>query len=334
MQLVSYYKDEQDQLAILVDGLLYDTDLMHPGLPVSMGVFLNYWEDVYPVAIEVDKIIKEGRVSAKQGINIDDVTVLCPVPHPVSLRDAYAFRQHVNMTRQEPDAAMIAEFDKFPVFYFSNHTSIQGPGDINCMLDHLQKLDFELEVAIVICKPGKNIKAEEADEYIGGLMIMNDVSARQLQLEEMKLNLGPAKGKDFCTAIGPMLVTPDALEPFLVDPPEGHVGNAYDLKMTCKINDIEVSSGNLKDMAWTFAEIIERCSYGVQLFPGDIIGSGTVGTGCFLELNISGKLNNTTYQEQWLKEGDVITLEVEQLGSLVNTVVKDESDFSLLALKK
>ncbi|MEO7800925.1 MAG: fumarylacetoacetate hydrolase family protein, partial [Ginsengibacter sp.] len=168
MQLVSYYKDEQDQLAILVDGLLYDTDLMHPGLPVSMGMFLNYWEDVYPVAIEVDKIIREGKVSAKQGVSIDEVAVLCPVPHPVSLRDAYAFRQHAEMARRNRNAAMIAEFDQFPVFYFSNHTSLQGPGDINCMPDHLQKLDFELEVAIVICKPCKNIKAEEADEYIGG----------------------------------------------------------------------------------------------------------------------------------------------------------------------
>ncbi len=334
MQLVSYYKDEQDQLAILVDGLLYDIDLMHPGLPVGMGMFLNYWEDVYPIALEVDKIIKEGRVSAKQGISIDDVTVLCPIAHPVSLRDAYAFRQHVETARRNRNVPMIPEFEQFPVFYFSNHNSIQGPGEIHCMPDHLQKLDFELEVAIVICKPGKNIKAGEADDYIGGFMIMNDMSARQLQLEEMMLNLGPAKGKDFCTAIGPMLVTPEALAPFLIDPPEGHVGNAYDLKMTCKVNDIEVSSGNLKDMAWTFAEIIERCSYGVQLFPGDIIGSGTVGTGCFLELNGTGKFNNPGYEEQWLKEGDIITLEVDQLGSLVNTIVKAESDFSLLELKK
>jgi fumarylacetoacetate (FAA) hydrolase len=334
MQLVSYYKDEQDQLAILVDGLLYDTDLMHPGLPVSMGMFLNYWEDVYPVALEVDKLIKDGKVSAKQGINLDDVTVLCPVPHPVSLRDAYAFRQHVAAARRNRNVPMIPEFDQFPVFYFSNHNSIQGPGDVNCMPDHLVKLDFELEVAIVICKPCKNIKAEEADEYIGGFMIMNDFSARQLQLEEMILNLGPAKGKDFCTAIGPMLVTPEELEPYKTDCPEGHTGNAYDLTMRCTVNDKEVSSGNLKDMAWTFAEIIERCSYGVQLFPGDIIGSGTVGTGCFLELNGTGKLNDPDFEEQWLKEGDVITLEVDHLGTLVNTIAKDDDEFSLLALKK
>jgi fumarylacetoacetate (FAA) hydrolase len=229
---------------------------------------------------------------------------------------------------------MIPEFDQFPVFYFSNHNSIKGPGEIVCMSDHLKKLDFELEVAIVICKPGKNIKAEDADEYIGGFMIMNDFSARALQSEEMKLNLGPAKGKDFATAIGPWLVTPDELEEFKVEPKENHTGNVYNLKMTARVNGVQVSEGNLANMEWTFAEIIERASYGVQLFPGDVIGSGTVGTGCFLELNGTGKLNNPDYEEQWLKEGDEIELEVEGLGILKNTIVKDESDFSILDLKK
>lgn len=229
---------------------------------------------------------------------------------------------------------MIPEFDQFPVFYFTNHNAIQGPGEIVCMPDHLNKLDFELEVAIVICKPGKNIKAEEADEYIGGYMIMNDVSARELQLEEMKLNLGPAKGKDFSTIIGPMLVTPDDLEEYLIEPKENHTGNAYNLSMKCWVNDVQVSEGNLSDMEWTFAEIIERASYGVQLYPGDIIGSGTVGTGCFLELNGTGKLNDPDYKEQWLQEGDKVEMEIENLGRLVNTIVKDESDFSILALKK
>jgi len=202
------------------------------------------------------------------------------------------------------------------------------------MPDHFNKLDFELEVAIVISKLGRNIPAEEADEYIGGYMIMNDVSARELQLEEMKLNLGPAKGKDFSSVIGPMLVTPDELEEYLVEPKENHTGNAHNLAMKCSVNDVQVSEGNLSDMEWTFAEIIERASYGVQLYPGDIIGSGTVGTGCFLELNGTGKLNDPEYKEQWLQEGDKVEMEIENLGRLMNTIVKDESDFSILALKK
>ncbi len=334
MKLVSYLKDEQDQLAILVDGLLYDTDLMHPDLPVSMSMFLNYWEDVFPVALGINRIITEGKISRQQGIPYEEVHILAPVPHPTSCRDAYAFRQHVAAARKNRQADMIKEFDQYPIFYFTNHNSIKGPGEIICMPDHFEKLDFELEAAIVICKPGKNIQAEEADEYIGGYMVMNDLSARRLQMEEMLLNLGPAKGKDFATTIGPMLVTPDELEEFKVDCKPGHIGNAYNLSMKCWVNDVQVSEGNLADMDWTFAEIIERASYGVQLFPGDIIGSGTVGTGCFLELNGTAKLNDPEYKEQWLKEGDVVDMEIAALGKLSNIIVKDKSDFSILALKK
>lgn len=333
MKLVSYLKEDHAQLAILVNGLLYDTDMLHPNLPVTMTMFLNYWEDVFPIAHSINRILIEGTTRYK-GIPIDDVEIFAPVPNPTSCRDGYAFRQHVASARHNRRVEMIPEFDQFPVFYFTNHNSIIGPGEIVCMPDHFHKLDFELEASIVICKPGKNIKASEADEYIGGYMIMNDMSARGLQLEEMKLNLGPAKGKDFATVIGPMLVTPDELEDFKIPAKENHTGNAYNLSMKCWVNGVQVSEGNLGDMDWTFAEIIERCSYGVQLYPGDVIGSGTVGTGCFLELNGTGKLNDPEYKEQWLQEGDEVEMEIEQLGRLKNTIVKDESDFSILALKK
>ena len=333
MRLVSYLKEDHAQLAFLADGILYDCDRMHPDLPVSMTMFLNFWEDIFPIAHSINRSLVEGNKKFK-GIPAEDAVILAPVPHPTSFRDAYAFRQHVAAARRNRHAEMIPEFDQFPVFYFSNHNAIQGPGEIICMPDHLNKLDFELEVAIVICKPGKNIKAGEADEYIGGLMIMNDVSARVLQGEEMKLNLGPAKGKDFATAMGPMLVTTDELEDYKTEPKQNHNGNAYSLSMKCRVNGKQVSEGNLADMDWTFAEIIERASYGVQLFAGDVIGSGTVGTGCFLELNGTGKLNDPNYEEQWLQEGDEIEMEIDQLGILKNTIVKDESDFSILALKK
>ncbi|MGN6248935.1 MAG: fumarylacetoacetate hydrolase family protein [Ginsengibacter sp.] len=333
MKLVSYIRDEDAQLALLVNGYLFDTDNLNPNLPVSITMFLNYWEDSFPIAYSVNRLLEEGTNRFK-AIPFEEAELLAPVPSPTSFRDAYAFREHVATARRNRNAPMITEFDQFPVFYFSNHNSIKGPGEIICMPDHLKKLDFELEVAIVICKPGKNIKAEEADEYIGGFMIMNDFSARALQADEMKLNLGPAKGKDFATAIGPWLVTPDELEEYKVEPKENHVGNAYNLKMTARVNGVQVSEGNLADMEWTFAEIIERASYGVQLYPGDIIGSGTVGTGCFLELNGTGRLNNPDYAEQWLKEGDEIELEVEGLGILKNKILKDESDFSILERKK
>jgi fumarylacetoacetate (FAA) hydrolase len=289
---------------------------------------------MYPLALNAEARIKEGMVRSSLAFPLEQVELLAPIPHPTSCRDGYAFRQHVAAARRNRKVDMIPEFDQYPIFYFTNHNAIQGPGPIYCMPDHFQKLDFELEAAIVICKPGRNISAAEADAYIGGLMIMNDMSARTLQMEEMLLNLGPAKGKDFSTVIGPMLVTLDELAPFEVACKPNHVGKAWNLKMTCSVNGVQVSEGNVADMDWTFAEIVERCSYGVNLYPGDVIGSGTVGTGCFLELNGTGKLNDPNYQEQWLQPGDVVTMQIEQLGELTNTIEKEDSDMSILALKK
>lgn len=334
MKLISYLKDGHEQLALLVDGQAYDTDLLHPDLPISMAMFLNYWEDVYPIALAAERKIREGLVRSSYAVSAEGLQLLAPVPHPASCRDGYAFRQHVAAARRNRKVEMIPEFDQYPIFYFTNHNSIQGPGEVYCMPDHFEKLDFELEAAIVISKPGRNIPAEEADQYIAGLMIMNDLSARRLQMEEMLLNLGPAKGKDFSTVIGPMLVTLDELQPYEVPCKEHHTGKAWNLKMKCRVNGIQVSEGNLADMDWTFAEIIERCSYGVNLYPGDVIGSGTVGTGCFLELNGTGKLNNPDYQEQWLQHGDVVELEIDALGTLTNTIVAEETDFSILQRKK
>jgi fumarylacetoacetate (FAA) hydrolase len=334
MKLVTYLKDEQEQLAILVNGLLYDTDLLHPNLPISMAMFLNFWEESYPLALAAEQRILSGGLQQLHGVPFQSSQILAPVPHPTSCRDGYAFRQHVAAARRNRKVDMIEEFDQYPIFYFTNHNSIQGPGNIYCMPDHFNKLDFELEAAVVICQPGRNIPAEKADAYIGGLMIMNDMSARTLQMEEMKLNLGPAKGKDFATAIGPMLVTLDELAHLEIPAKTGHVGKSWNIPMTCRVNGVEVSRGNIGDMDWTFAEIIERCSYGVNLLPGDVIGSGTVGTGCFLELNGTGKLNNPDYKEQWLQPGDVVEMDIEGLGTLSNTIVKEDSDFSILALKK
>jgi fumarylacetoacetate (FAA) hydrolase len=334
MQLVTYLNDGQQQLAVLVNGNLYNTDFLHPDLPLSMSMFLNYWEDVAPVAKAAVQRIQDGSGRSIAALPFDDAHIVAPVPHPNSCRDGYAFRQHVAAARRNRKVDMISEFDQYPIFYFTNHNSIQGPGDIVCMPDHFKKLDFELEVAIVISKPGRNIKAAQADDYIAGLMIMNDISARTLQMEEMLLNLGPAKGKDFSTVIGPVLVTLDELEQYEVPCKENHTGKSWNLTMKCSVNGVQVSLGNVADMDWTFAEIIERASYGVDLYPGDVIGSGTVGTGCFLELNGTGKLNDPNYTEQWLQEGDVVEMEIEGLGKLVNTIVRDEDDFSILALKK
>ncbi len=334
MKLVTYLKDDRDQLALCIEGFLYDMDALHPDLPSSMTLFLNDWADYFPLAQLAEQQIKIGGKGSADATAWPENKLLAPIPFPTSYRDAYAFRQHVATSRRNRQLPMLAEFDQFPIFYFGNHNSIQGPGELRCMPDHLAQLDFELEVAIVICKSGKNIKAAAADEHIGGMMILNDFSARQMQMEEMLFNLGPAKGKDFATATGPMLVTLDELAAFEMSCKPNHIGKNWHLNMQCWVNDMLVSEGNLSSMDWTFAEIIERCSYGVNVLPGDIIGSGTVGTGCFLELNGTGKLNDTNYKEQWLQAGDKVQLKIDALGTLHNTIVKEESDWSILKLKK
>ncbi len=335
MKLVSYIRGEEDGLGIIVNHHVYDVNELDGQLPDNMLEFL--WEG--PAAMNklhqhFRKLSNNPRTYDTNPHLLEDLTLLAPVPHPVSCRDAYAFREHVETARLNRNKEMIPEFDQFPVFYFTNANSVQGPGIIYCMPDHMEKLDFELEVAAVIGKEGRNIRAEDADEHIAGFCIMNDLSARQLQSEEMKLNLGPAKGKDFATTIGPWLVTPDELKEYLTNPKADHKGANYALTMTAKVNEEQVSQGSMADMEWTFAEIIERCSYGVDLFPGEIIGSGTVGTGCFLELNGTAKRKNPNYQPRWLQDGDVVELEVGGLGALQNTVLQEETDYSILAKKK
>ncbi|HMT35743.1 MAG TPA: fumarylacetoacetate hydrolase family protein, partial [Chitinophagaceae bacterium] len=303
MKLVTHLHNGNENLALLINNKLYNVSDADVLLPATMQALLEHWEDNIEKLQTLEKKIIKGQLLEHHFTYFQEASIMAPVPKPTSCRDGYAFRQHVASARRNRKVDMIAEFDQYPIFYFTNHNAIQGPGNIVCMPDHFQKLDFELEVAIVVCKKGRNIKAAEADSYIGGYMIMNDMSARTLQMEEMLLNLGPAKGKDFSTVIGPMLVTPDELEPYKIPCKENHTGNNYNLKMTCKVNGVQVSEGSVGDMDWTFAEILERCAYGVDILPGDVIGSGTVGTGCFLELNGTGLLNDPQYKVQWLQEG-------------------------------
>ncbi len=332
MKLVSYLKKNKELLGLFVHDKIYNVQSLHLDLPATILDFLNNWDVQFPklkewnTKIQLDPLIVHAESS-------ENIQLLAPIPHPVSCRDGYAFHQHVESARRNRGLPMIPEFEQFPVFYFTNHLSIQGPGPVYCMPDHFEKLDFELEAAIVICKKGRNIKAVQAGEYIGGLMIMNDLSARRWQMEEMKLNLGPAKGKDFCTTLGPYLLTLDELTDYEIKPEANHIGTSWNLKMACRVNGIKVSEGNLGDMTWTFAEIIERASYGVTLYPGEVIGSGTVGTGCFLELNGTGKLNDPLYIEQWLNPGDEVMLEIDQLGQLTNLILAESTDYSILNKK-
>jgi fumarylacetoacetate (FAA) hydrolase len=324
MKLVTYRRPHTSpqelslelRLGVVVNDRIVDVQEIAPDMPSSMLDFLRGGEMMMQRLRDGLRGGSGGSSSAASVALSEDI-LAAPVPRPTSMRDGYAFRQHVEAARRNRGVEMIPEFDEIPIFYFTNHNAVYGPGPIPVLPMHLNQLDFELEGAIVIGKEGRNIKASEADSYIAGYTVMNDWSARALQMHEMKLNLGPAKGKDFATAIGPWLVTKDELEDRKISTPHGDL---YDLEMTCHVNGTEVSRGNMKDMSWTFAQIIERASYGVTLYPGDVIGSGTVGTGCFLELN-----GSKVYEPAWwLKVGDTVTCSIDRLGSLTNTVVAEQ----------
>lgn len=289
-----------------------DGDQVHVFGPVTLVSLL---EKNPGTTSEVVSFLKKTEQKFGKTLNLSEVQLLSPVPRPPSMRDGYAFRQHVMTARRNRGLEMIPEFDLFPVFYFTNHQAVFGPGEIPVQEKHLEKLDFELEAAVVLSKGGMNFSYSEADEHILGYTIMNDWSARALQMEEMKLNLGPAKGKDFATSMGPYLVTRDELleKGILFKTPKGEKMKA---EMKAFINGTQYSSGNMDSMNWSFAQILERVAYGVETYPGEVIGSGTVGTGCLLELNGSKITDNL-----WLKVGDKVDLEIESLGRLENKIV-------------
>lgn len=262
------------------------------------------------IDIESGKLIDIENIEFKK-IAFNEVSLLSPILNPKSLRDAYAFKQHVEAGRKSRGLEMIPEYDQFPVFYYGNHNAIAGPGEVQIQKDQSIKLDYELEIAAIIGERGKNISVNNADDYIMGYTIMNDLSARALQKEEMKLSLGPAKGKDFLTTLGPYIITKDELEDKCIT---GSDGNRYDLNMRAYLNDELLSQDNFKNITWTFAQIVSRISNGTEIYPGDVIGSGTCATGCLLELN---QTNNT---DIWLQDGDEIKLEIDRMGSLVNTI--------------
>lgn len=233
------------------------------------------------------------------------------LPSIRSFRDFYAFEAHVRNARRNRGLDMVPEWYEQPVFYFSNTASLCGPDTPIRKPMETSELDYELEIAVVIGQEGRDIPVEMADDFIAGFTILNDWSARDIQRQEMKVGLGPAKGKDFSTSIGPYLVSPDELADCAVVEPGR--GARYGLEMTARVNGVEYSRGNVRTMHWTFAELISHASRNTVLLPGDLIGSGTVGTGCITEFP------RGTYP--WLKAGDAIELEIERLGVLRNTVV-------------
>ncbi|MDG5473055.1 fumarylacetoacetate hydrolase family protein [Jeotgalibacillus sp. ET6] len=283
----------QDQYAIDMN------ELSKGALPSTILEFLQDQERY----MELVEKWRDTPIETDGVYSLSEVTLMAPLPNPLSFRDFYSFEQHVKRSRERRGLEMIPEWYRFPAFYFSNHLAIKGPGEV-ILFPESSELDYELEIACVIGKKGSAISSDHASNYIFGFCIMNDWSARDLQREEMKVGLGPAKGKDFATSIGPYIVTLDEVN----EMKNGHI----ELKMEAFVNGKQLSSGNTRDLYYSFGDMIERASAGVTLYPGEIIGSGTVGTGCLLELGRE--------VHPWLKEGDEVSLTIEGLGTLTNKI--------------
>ena len=270
-------------------------------LPANMREFLE--GEARAMLSAQDAIQFFEQSGARRGPNEEtllygpaDVTLLAPLPNPASVRDFYAFEAHVKKGFEKRGEPMPQEWYEIPVYYKSGHHNILGTDTDVLWPSFTEKFDYELELAAIVGKKGRNIPAAKAAEYIAGFTVMNDFSARDIQRQEMRVRLGPAKGKDWATALGPWLVTPD------------EIGDAYNLRMTARINGDEWSSGNSGTIYWKFEQMIEFLSKDDTIYPGDVLGSGTVGTGCGLEL------------DRWVKRGDVMELEIEKIGVLRNRV--------------
>ncbi|OYX82600.1 MAG: fumarylacetoacetase [Flavobacteriales bacterium 32-34-25] len=317
MKLITFQnKAGESRIGWLQDNAVVDMNLADSRLPVDMLTFIDNHEANF-------EIINELEFTEPHYL-LDEVKLLAPLPNPRSFRDYIGFEQHMLNASKSFGHTVGEAWYEMPIFYFTNHHGIYGPEDEIKRPEGEEKLDIELEMAVVIGKKGKDIKVENADDHIFGYTVFNDWTARAIQKREMTVPLGPHKGKDFANAIGPCIITKDEMEQYRCSiSRESHPehltmpknnGDRFDLKMTAKINDAVICEGNYKTVHWTFPQMMERASENnVTLMPGDILGSGTVGWGSLIENNFA--------VHRPLEPGDVVELEIEGIGTLRNTVV-------------
>jgi 2-keto-4-pentenoate hydratase/2-oxohepta-3-ene-1,7-dioic acid hydratase in catechol pathway len=261
--------------------------------------------------LRVDALADLLEADAEEPLDASVLAFGPPILAPTSLRDFYAFERHVGTMWKRRDMEIPEAWYRLPIFYFSNVSEIRGPGDPVWAPRGSTELDYELEVAALVDTPVRDLDATRGEEAIGGYLVLNDWSARDLQRDESTVRLGPAKGKDFASSIGPWLVTPDELA-------DRRTNKGYELEMTATVNGDELSRGTWSSAHFSFGEMVERASADVRLRPGDLLGSGTVGTGCLLEIR-DEKLG------RYLEPGDVVTLAIERLGELTAPVVERPS---------
>ncbi len=321
MKLVTFKnKNEETRIGWLTADCksVVDMQVTDSRLPNDMLTFIDNHEQYF-------QIIKDNNLeNTPPQYLLSDIQLLAPLPNPRSFRDYIGFEQHMLNASKSFGHKVGEAWYEMPIFYFTNHQAIYGTNDDIKRPEKEIKMDLELEIAVVIGKKGKDIKADNADDYIFGYTVFNDWTARFIQKREMEVPLGPHKGKDFANAIGPCIVTKDEFEQFRCsisrDIHPEHLtmpitsNERFDVKMTAKINDVTICEGNYKTVYWTFPQMIERASENnVALMPGDILGSGTVGWGSLIENNFS--------VHRPLEPGDMVELEIEGIGILRNKVV-------------
>lgn len=253
---------------------------------------------------------KNALRQQKEAMPYGEVQLLCPLDTPPTVRDFYAFEGHVRAGRSWRGLEMEPQWYEAPVFYFSSPYAVRGPGEMP-MAPGSKQFDFELEIAAVLGGGGSDLTVSEAEDLVAGYCVMNDWSARDLQQAEMKLSMGPVKGKDTATSIGPVFVTKDEIE-------DRRSGTGYELAMTCRVNGVSYTESSWSDVYWSFAEMVAYASRGAEVRANDIVGSGTANGGCILELS----RGEDGHRFPWLTAGDQVEAEVELLGTLHNTLVE------------
>jgi 2-keto-4-pentenoate hydratase/2-oxohepta-3-ene-1,7-dioic acid hydratase in catechol pathway len=317
MKLITFQnKAGESRIGWLQGEKVVDMNLASEKLPTNMLNFIDNSEEYFAIINDL------GEVEAHY--SLEEVKLLAPLPNPRSIRDYIGFEMHMLNASKSFGHTVGAAWYEMPIFYFTNHHNVFGPNDEIKRPIKETKLDIELEIACIIGKKGSDIKMEEAKDYIFGYTIFNDWTARAIQKVEMTIPLGPHKGKDFANAFGPCIVTANEFEQYEVPFSESYFDSPlkvptvqdarFDVKMTSRINGKTICEGNYKTVHYTFGQMLERASEnGVNIMPGDILGSGTVGWGSLIE-------NNFTVHRP-LEPGDVVELEIEGIGVLRNKVI-------------
>jgi 2-keto-4-pentenoate hydratase/2-oxohepta-3-ene-1,7-dioic acid hydratase in catechol pathway len=307
----------QHRVGVVREGVVYDVTASYTAVldaesagtprriaqavaPPDLIAFLANGDRALDAAREGVAFVEDSETTVwgdglRLSYGLSDIQLLSPLPRPNSIRDFMVFEEHVenSLGGDIPDV-----WYERPIYYKGNHNAVVHPGDTVDWPTYTDKLDYELELCAVIGKEGRDIERRDAEDYIAGYTIFNDFSARDIQLKEMAGKLGPTKGKDFANGFGPYLVTPDAI-------------SLDDLYVSAAVNGKTWSEGNTGDMYHSFPEIIEYVSMDETLYPGDVLGTGTVGNGCGLEL------------DRWLAPGDTIELQAEGIGTLTHHISRE-----------